>query len=185
MNTINLKNMKIRIVKLTILITMVFLNNFCSGQNQQNLSVPQSSASDENIIYVSQEDEQMNQAINFARSKLDYFIENLKNNPEDQYHYSVKAAFTTAGEDEVEHLWISEVTYDSGYFKGTISNKPRLVDHIQYGQYIQVPVNNVTDWLIVDEDGSVTGGYTIKVLRNRMSDQEREQFDRNTGFIFD
>lgn len=185
MKTISNEKIKIGMVKLSVLISMVFLNNFCSNQNQQNLNIPQNSPSDENMIYVSQQDEQMNQAINFARSKLDYFIEHLNQNPDGKFQYSVKAAFTSASGNDVEHLWISEITYDRGYFSGIISNEPRLIKDLQFGQYIQVPVNNVTDWMIVDEDGLVTGGYTIKVLRNRMSDQEREQFDLNTGFIFD
>ncbi len=35
------------------------------------------------------------------------------------------------------------------------------------------------------ENGKLFGGYTIKVLRNRMTEEERKQFDAESGMQID
>ena len=42
-------------------------------------------------------------------------------------------------------------------------------------------MKDITDWMYVDK-GILQGGYTIKLIRNRMSKEERAKFD--AGFPF-
>ena len=44
--------------------------------------------------------------------------------------------------------------------------------------------NVISDWIIVDR-GKLAGGYAIRMMRDRMSAEEREQFGKDFGVVVD
>ncbi len=133
-----------------------------------------------NVEIVGADDPEMNAAIQQARSTLEQFIAALESPSTTQTYFSIKAGFPFDG--SLEHLWLSDVYYDGESFRGVLGNEPIYVESLHLGDEVTVRTAEVSDWMIVD-DGRLLGGFTIHVLRSRMSDEERWQFDEDAGLV--
>jgi uncharacterized protein YegJ (DUF2314 family) len=79
-------------------------------------------------------------------------------------------------------LWISNLSLSiDNHFKGIVGNDPVYVKNIKMGDTVSVETENISDWMIID-NGKLLGGFTIYVLRNNLSENERKQFDAEKGF---
>jgi uncharacterized protein YegJ (DUF2314 family) len=67
---------------------------------------------------------------------------------------------------------------------GKIDNLPAEVTSVKLGQTIEIDPSKISDWFYVD-NGKLIGGYTIRVIRNRMSPKEKKQFDKQLGATID
>ena len=94
---------------------------------------------------------------------------------------SVKAAF---GDDngEIEHMWLSDVEFDGQYVSGALQNTPLHVN-ARKGDQARVLPSLISDWLLGNAE-EVCGGYTVHLLRTRMTAQERGEHDRAWGLGF-
>lgn len=126
-----------------------------------------------NVYQINSDDKEMNEAIERARKSIDDFISRLNSYAGGGENFELKARFEENGENE--HLWLKNLSYENGFFKGVIANNPVILREYTYGQDVFVPLKDVTDWMIID-NGVMKGGYTIKVLLNNMSEEERKAF---------
>jgi uncharacterized protein YegJ (DUF2314 family) len=94
------------------------------------------------------------------------------------------ASRTSFLRDQVEHIWLFQVRYDGEVFHAIVGSKPAKVKNVALKQEVKVRPSEITDW-ILDEDGEVSGGYTIRLMRCRMSDEDQKKFDEQSGFKFD
>ena len=62
--------------------------------------------------------------------------------------------------------------------------KPLDVKTVTFGDQTEVLPSKISDWMIV-EDNKLIGGYTIRVLRDRMPDDKKKEFDQNIPFIIE
>lgn len=105
------------------------------------------------------DEQEMEAAINRARSEVDVFIEQLtKGNGTD---FSVKAPITDQG--ETEHFWLTDIQYRDGKFSGEIGNEPQSVGNVTIGQPWSVGKNEISDWMFM-RDGKIHGNYTLRPL---------------------
>lgn len=100
------------------------------------------------------------------------------------------------GEELVEHMWINEVAFDGENVKGYLINEPHSLQNIQVGDYVEIPLNHISDWLFaitpaakqskglskLFSSSSPTlpktyGGFTIQKMRADMSEPERRGHD--------
>ena len=146
-----------------------------------NPSIQREGESDISIIQ--DDDVEMNAAIEVARQTLNTFKSLLVSDSAANYKLSVKVMFE--GEEGTEHLWLADVELNGLKLSGTIDNEP-IVENIAYGQSIEIDDSKISDWIAMENiSGKIIGGYTLKVLRNRMSEKERFQFDQDNGFVFE
>lgn len=126
-----------------------------------------------NVYKVENEDVEMNEAIRQAKESIELFIVELKaaRGPADKFELKVK--FEEEGQNE--HLWLKGLSYDNGFFRGVIANEPVVLKEYSYGQEVMVSYENVTDWMIID-NGLMRGGFTIKALLKKMTEEERKSF---------
>ncbi|MCL2467682.1 MAG: DUF2314 domain-containing protein [Micrococcales bacterium] len=96
----------------------------------------------------------------------------------------VKVAFGEgAGADErVEHMWIGDVDFDGETVRGTLINDPVELSNVRQHDRVAVPLGQVSDWLIYGHE--TIGGFTVQVMRSRMSRRERSEHDRAWGVDF-
>jgi uncharacterized protein YegJ (DUF2314 family) len=159
---------------------MSFLSRIFGGKDNIRIS----KRKDEPDVYHVNDDEQaMADAIEKVQLTLHYFkLSLLSPLPQHQY-FSLKARLREG--ENVEHIWLTEVSYDdSDNFYGHVGNVPLDLTNIKEGQKIGVSVDDVTDWMIV-ENGRLIGGYTLRVLRENMNPKEREAFDNSLSFFID
>ena len=70
----------------------------------------------------------------------------------------------------------------NGDYKGLVNNNPEKTIAVKYGDTVIVRRNEISDWMYLDNNVLV-GGYTIRVIRNKMSKEERIRMDKEAGFI--
>lgn len=158
-------------MKTKILITLI-LFCFISCKNTDKVE-----RKDQPDIYnVKASDAEMNEAIEKAKQTLHDFNAALLN-PEIEVK-SLKVKFQN--QTDVEHVWLSNVVFKDGKYSGILDNEPEYFTEYKIGDTIDVDDKNISDWMYI-KNGKLFGGYTIKVLRNRMSESEREQFDAESG----
>lgn len=129
------------------------------------------------VVSVQNEDAEMGAAIVKAQSTLDQFITALAAPRPNQTFFLIKAKFTAG--DAVEHIWVADLVFDGRIFRGVLANDPESIPGLSYKQPVEIQRTDVSDWMYV-EDGLLVGGYTSRVLRSRMTpDEKREQDARN------
>ena len=126
------------------------------------------------------DDSEMNAAIKKARESVPVFLKYLANPNPDQAYFSIKKPFpTTDGTNE--HIWISVRSYDGVRFHGTINNRPVNIAGLKEGDLVAVLTGEISDWMIL-ENGKIVGGYTFRVIWNRMSPAERLEYGAKMEF---
>lgn len=135
------------------------------------------------MVYVPNEDQRMNWAIEKANLTLWYFEESLKNKQPYQNYFSVKVLITDG--DEGEHIWLTDPHFDDeGNLFGTVGNEPINVRSVKFNQKIGIKRDLISDWMII-ENGRLIGGYTIRAIRDGIAEKEKAAFDNSIGLYID
>ena len=121
-------------------------------------------------------------AIGFAKETLGEFLDALSQPRPGQTGFLLKVAFDTG--DQVEHVWVAEVEVLSARILcGVIANQPRS-PKLRFKQRVDFEPNRITDWMFVD-NGLLVGGYTTRLIRRRMTIDERATFDASVPYRFE
>lgn len=127
-------------------------------------------------------DEEMTRAVRQARDTL-YVLRQAMLAPKPSYKLlSVKVRFVSGG--TIEDIWTEAVDfYDDRYVvrmvEGVTIDKGAHPDRL-----VEVDPSNVLDWMIVEKDGSVSGGYTLRIEYQRMTPAQQKRYDEVTGYKF-
>lgn len=135
------------------------------------------------VLSVADDDSSMNDAIQKARETVQTFIDRVEAD-DGSAQMMFKAKFT--GGDQDEHMWVSNVRVEDGELVGILNNEPAFGGKgVSMGDEVREDPSKVSDWMIIEADRKLTGGYTIRVLRDGMEGEEREAFDASVDFTFD
>jgi uncharacterized protein YegJ (DUF2314 family) len=85
------------------------------------------------------------------------------------------------GKGNVEHIWLSDVTFVGGRFQGKVDNEPVSIPGLKPGQVVSVNPDEISDWVYI-KNGKLIGGYTIRAHYNELTPQEKQEFDRSADF---
>ena len=132
------------------------------------------------IYAVKSEDKEMAAAIQKANQTLSDFNAGLSNPKAENQALKVEFADSKG----IEHMWIGDIEYKDGKYSGILNNEPEYITQYKAGDKIDVDNSKISDWMFV-ENGKLHGGFTIKVLRNKMTEEERKQFDEESGMQID
>lgn len=132
------------------------------------------------IYSVASEDREMNDAIKKANETLSDFNRALSNPKAEDA--ALKVAFKTS--EGVEHIWVSEIKYKDGQYSGILDNEPEYITQYNAGDTVKIDQSKISDWMYL-VDGKLFGGYTIRVLRDRMDEEQRKQLDADSGMKID
>ena len=129
---------------------------------------------------VSSEDPEMNAAINEARANIKTFFDALMGPQDGQTSFLLKVAFTR--NDQTEHLWLADLDFPRGKTRGTVANEP-AIKGLRFMQVVEYDPAYITDWMYLDH-GKLVGGYTTRLIRDRMSPEERTMHDAQAPYKF-
>jgi len=96
---------------------------------------------------------------------------------------AVKVGFSDPDNDHVEYMWVSNIDFDGVVISGELLNAPDVLTSIAKGANVEIGLDEVYDWMYVRE-GNVYGGFTVDVIRARMSDTDRNAHDNAWGYTF-
>ena len=81
------------------------------------------------------------------------------------------------------YLWLTAVTYNptTSTYTGTFFEvPPELHEWHWVGQRLEFEADDAFDWMVNDA-GSLHGGFTLRVNRSRLPEAEREAYDNYIG----
>jgi len=174
----------IRIFRIAGLITAVMLAPWLTGCGHIMRSAGETvkRPGQPDVAYVAEDDAKMTTAIATARSTVGQFVLVLEKPAAYQSDFAVKLPIRDG--DTVEHMWVTGLKFRNGRFSGTIDNEPDQVKTVHLGQSITAVQSEISDWMYV-ERGMLRGGYTIRALRDPLSEKERRDFDRDLPFTIE
>lgn len=141
----------------------------------------------DDLISVKEDDPEMTKAIEMARNTLNEFDEALEKKDPKAFDFHLKVIFNE------EHLWIGDNWKKDGTYYGILYNDPldEKNMNMKFGDTIKIDSKNITDWQYCYTTKSseyyndtIYGSYTTRVLRNKMSKKERDDFDEQTFFMY-
>ncbi|GGG51901.1 DUF2314 domain-containing protein [Epilithonimonas arachidiradicis] len=125
------------------------------------------------IFSLSEDDKEMNSAIELANKTLEDFDKALKFSENEKFALKIRYDV----DDKSEHIWAVNIEkIDDDYF-GIIDNLPNSVTDIKLTDKVKIDKDKISDWMF-SKKGKLVGGFTIRVIRNRMSELEKEKFDK-------
>jgi uncharacterized protein YegJ (DUF2314 family) len=135
---------------------------------------------DDQTIGVADDDREMNAAISEARRTITDFFDAFANPKKNQTSFLLKVVFVSG--DQVEHIWLADLEFSGPKPKGVIANEPQIRG-FRFKQTVEFDPAPATDWMYVD-NGTLVGGYTTRVLRNRLPPEERKKLDAQVPYRF-
>ena len=133
-------------------------------------------------VYVTDDNQEMAEAVQGARKTLDKFISAVRSPKSNQSRFSVKKPFIEG--DKVEQLWVNEVSFDGRIFRGKVDNKPVDLKGVKLGDEVTVSPEEISDWMFVQK-GRLVGGYTVRSMCRDMSPAQKKQFEKDTNCQLD
>jgi len=134
------------------------------------------------VYLVESDDDAMNQAIAKAKATYPEFVKALSVHDSAAMNGSVKLMFEAAR--SVEHLWVNKLYFADGKLFGVVNNTPLHEVNLKLGDTVEVDRNTVSDWMYV-KNGKLQGGYTIRLLYNKMTAADKADFIREAGFTIE
>lgn len=125
------------------------------------------------IFSLSEDDKEMNLAIESANESLDDFDEALKFSENENFALKIRYDLN----NKSEHIWAVDIEKIGNDYLGIIDNVPNSETSINLNDKVKIEKDKISDWMF-SKNGKLFGGFTIKVLRNRMSELEKENFDK-------
>jgi len=128
-------------------------------------------------------DEQFDAAVDEAHGTLGALRQALLSPKPSYIFVGLKVRFTS--NEGVEDIWTEPVDYYDGYFTTRMIDGVMLDPALNAGRMVTVPLDKVLDWVIVEEDGRLIGGYTIRLSYDHMTPEEKVEFLEVTGYRID
>jgi uncharacterized protein YegJ (DUF2314 family) len=134
------------------------------------------------VVDIDPNDPDMQTAIRRAKDGVQELLHRLAAPPPTQSSAAVKVAIEEQG--VTEHAWLAEPRIEGDHFVGRLDNNLAQIRRWRAGDMVRVPQTALSDWLAID-GGRLVGGFSIRLLRDRMQPEERARFDRSAGFVID
>ena len=163
-------------MKYSFLIYIISVGLFACNNHQV---INSEKESPNNLYYTQSEDKEMNDAILTAKSTLDQFDKALISNKFDTSTFALKVKFPTV--TGAEHIWATSIVIKDGHYFGVVDNLPDLTTKVNFGDRIQLDKENISDWMYAD-NGVLRGGYTMRLIRSRMTPEKQKKNDANFQF---
>ncbi len=149
-----------------------------------NTAAGKRTAQDYPVVHTDNGDAELEAAIQIAQERLPEFVRILQkhgNNP--TLLFSLKTKFTL-NEKAGEHMWLSKLKLIDGEFEGRLDNEPDWVKTLHMGDRVKVKMEDVSDWLAI-ENGKIYGGFTLRVLFKHMNSEQKKRFKFVSGTFAD
>lgn len=140
------------------------------------------------FVAISRTDPDFQSAYDRAAATIPQFIEHIQRG--DAAFYCAKLSFRDPdesgrlGEDTFAFLWLTGVQYHAAerVFSGTFFEVPlEFQKWHQVGQQLAFDGEDMFDWMVLTSDGRLFGGYTLRVARSKLPENERADYDRYIG----
>lgn len=120
-------------------------------------------------VAIEGDDAEMTAAIAQARETLPQFWKIFQKSEHGESDFALKVMVTDP--HGIEHFWAIDLVREDGKIMGTINNDPNTVASVKFGDRIEIPEKDITDWVYM-RDGKMVGNRTLKPLFKNMPAEE-------------
>jgi uncharacterized protein YegJ (DUF2314 family) len=166
--------------KVLILFASVFLAS-CSPAAPTSTVIPVPRISHTPIPVL--KDEELAEAIRQAQETLHIWRQEFLAPKKAYSMTSLKIRFALEGEVEdmwTEPLYILDNLYTVRMIEGVTVDKGNHPDRL-----LDVKAEDIIDWMLLEEDGTLVGGYTLRLEYERMTPEQQKRYIEITGIRFD
>lgn len=164
-----------------LLLYSIVLLLTCTAFSNSGCSVPSDPL--ETVVPVSSDDAEMNAAKTMARKTIGEYIDARKEQGGD-FRGLVKVYFEDKNTDHGEHMWVLVTSIKDTNFEGILTSPPSRLANFSKGDDVEFTTDDISDWML-PRDGKAVGAYTVRVIRARLSPEQRRQHDHGFPFSFD
>jgi uncharacterized protein YegJ (DUF2314 family) len=170
----------IRNIFLAIVVAVAAWSYF-TGSGKRSLATAnpvEQKARKDQIFMVKTGDPDMVAARNKARTTLPEFLKVAKSPGRSQKNFAVKVGIQDG--DQREFFWVAPFRQEGDMIIGNINNTPRIVKNVLNKQQITFHVNDVTDWMYI-ENGKMKGNYSACVLLKNEPKEHADALKKKFG----
>lgn len=128
-------------------------------------------------------DEELAQAVRQAQETLHVWRQEFLAPQKSYTMTSIKVRF--ASDNEVEDMWTEPVYILDNTYTVRMVEGVTLEQGIHPDRLLDVKAEDIVDWMLLEEDGTLTGGYTLRLEYKRMTPEEQKRYIEITGIRFD
>lgn len=126
-------------------------------------------------------DPELMKAVRQAQDTM-YIFRRAFLSPKPNYQFmSVKVRFESR--QGTEDMWTEPIEIIDNTFLVRMIEGVALELKAHPDRYVEVRDEDVIDWMILQTDGTVQGGYTLRIFYDSLSPEEQEQYRQNTGYL--
>ena len=124
------------------------------------------------LMHGNTDDPDIRAAMEKARATVGEFLAALQKPAPNQKQFMVRKAYPTLEAGRQQILWITQVTYDGTLLHGVADDKTATVGAgIPLDGRVAFPPAEICDWMF-NEDGKAVGGFMLRALKNKMTEDE-------------
>lgn len=118
------------------------------------------------------------ETIKEARNTLPVFRSMLPTDGSPRFEAMVKLELSD-GENSA-FMWLANTRLDGEGVVAEIFDVPEFFPNMEVGQAFNVSVEDLVDWM-VNEEGTLHGGFSIRLHRSTLSPEEQKEYDEFVG----
>lgn len=134
------------------------------------------------MVYgIKSDDPEMQAAIEKARDLFPHFDSVFSSGKANKDKTGIRVKYYD--DDQVEYMWVGDLFKVDGQYWGVLLDSPRVVKGLKRGDTVAIQSSDISDWIYAI-DSIHYGGYTQKVILNRLSPAQRARMDTSTVWEF-
>jgi uncharacterized protein YegJ (DUF2314 family) len=100
--------------------------------------------------------------------------------------YSITSLKVRFGEEgDIEDMWTEPLYILDNLYTVRMIEGVTVEQGIHPNRLVDVRPEEIIDWMLLEEDGTLTGGYTLRLEYKRMTPEQQKRYIEVTGIRFD
>jgi len=128
-------------------------------------------------------DPDFEEAVRHAQNTLYIFRQAFLAPTSDYSLMSLKVRFAEDG--ETEDMWTEPMLILDDVYTVRMVEGVTLAQGIHPDRLLDVELQDIVDWMILQEDGKLIGGYTLRLEYERMTPEGQKKYRELTGYKFE
>ena len=162
-------------------IVLVGLLVSCSPAEPTSTATPQLSTPRTPIPTLA--DEELAEAVHKAQETLHIWRQEFLAPKRSYSMTSLKVRFATP--EEVEDMWTEPLYVLDNTYTVRMVEGVTIVQGIHPDRLLDAQPEDIVDWMLLEVDGTLWGGYTMRLEYKRMTPAEQKRYIEVTGIRFD
>jgi uncharacterized protein YegJ (DUF2314 family) len=111
-----------------------------------------------------------------AQSEMSFFLRELNVKPETST--ACVKIFIPNNHDNGAFVWLVNPAFELDTCEAEIFEIPNEFVDFRPGDKLKFNKKDIQDWYILDKEGRMKGGYSLRYMRQKLSEKEQIEFDK-------